>query len=208
MPTYKLETIGSMTVTQTLPPLRKKDAFVLSNLSWEQFEAIDKTFSSIPNIKFRYLEGDLEILTISPEHEYFKSTISLLLEAFFQSQRIRFYKWGGPSFGNKTLGALSEPDESYNLNSWKTYPDLVIEVVISSGGVNKLEGYRRMGVLEVWFWEDGLLQIYSLQNNEYKKENQSVLLPDLPVEAFCRYVTYHDQYDAVEEFRQILYQQD
>ncbi len=197
-----------MTVTQTLPPLRKKDAFVLSNLSWEQFEAIDKTFSSIPNIKFRYLEGDLEIVTISPEHEYFKSTISLLLEAFFQFQKIRFYKWGGPSFGNKTLGALSEPDESYNLNSWKTYPDLVIEVVISSGGVNKLEGYRRMGVLEVWFWEDGLLQIYSWQNNQYKKENQSVLLPDLPVEAFCRYVTDHDQYDAVEEFRQILYQQD
>ena len=78
----------------------------------------------------------------------------------------------------------------------------MIEVVITSGGLNKLEGYRRMGVVEVWFWEDGSLEIYHLQadGNGYELVENSVLLPDLPVGTLCRYLTYHDQFDAVDEF--------
>jgi Uma2 family endonuclease len=64
-----------------------------------------------------------------------------LLEAYLEETNIRFYSRGGLSLGNKELGARSEPDESYNLESRKPYPELVIEVVISSGGVEKLEGY-------------------------------------------------------------------
>ena len=43
-----------------------------------------------------------------------------------------------------------------------------------------------------------------LKNDGYLKQRQSELLPDLPLEAFCRYITYYDQYDAVQEFRQVL----
>ncbi|MDY7013092.1 MAG: hypothetical protein SVX43_05730 [Cyanobacteriota bacterium] len=30
--------------------------------------------------------------------------------------------------------------------------------------------------------------------------DRSILLPELPVETFCRYITYYDQFDAVDEF--------
>jgi len=114
---------------------------------------------------------------------------------------IRFYKRGGPSLGDKELGARNEPDESYNLDTLKPYPDLAIEVVVTSGGINKLEGYRRMGVQEVWRWEDGVLEIHHLRDNGYEKSSRSELLPNLPIDMFCRYITYYDQYDAVREFR-------
>ena len=81
-------------------------------------------------------------------------------------------------------------------------PDLVIEVVVTSGGVDKLEGYRRMGVKEVWFWEDGVLSFHHLKadGSGYESCDRSQLLPNLPVATFCRFITYHDQFDAVDEF--------
>jgi Uma2 family endonuclease len=63
----------------------------------------------------------------------------------------------------------------------------LIEVVITSSGVDKLEGYRRMGVTEVWFWEDGVLEINRLQENGYETLGSSELLPALPLDLFCRY---------------------
>ncbi|MEG4506483.1 Uma2 family endonuclease [Microcoleus sp. F6_B4] len=38
----------------------------------------------------------------------------------------------------------------------KAIPDLAIEVVFTSGGIDKLQLYKRLGIPEVWFWEDGV----------------------------------------------------
>ncbi|MFN9407014.1 MAG: Uma2 family endonuclease, partial [Dolichospermum sp.] len=40
-------------------------------------------------------------------------------------------------------------------------PDLVIEVVVSSGGIDKLEAYKRLQIPEVWFWMNDELLFYS-----------------------------------------------
>lgn len=82
----------------------------------------------------------------------------------------------------------------------------MLEVVVTSGGVDKLEGYRRLGISEVWFWEDGVLNLYHLtaDNSGYEQVENSVLLPQLPLDIFCRYVTYHDQFDAVDQFLKSL----
>lgn len=190
--------------TSVIQPPHKRDAQVFPRINWEQFEAIERSFESVPGVKFCYLDGALEIMAISPEHEDFKSTIRRLIEAYMEEANIRFYSRGGPSLGNKEIAARSEPDESYNLGSRKPYPDLIVEVVVTSGGVDKLEGYRRMGVAEAWFWEDGVLEINRLRETGYERLSNSELLPDLPLDLFCRYIIYHDQYDAVREFRQAI----
>ena len=193
-------------MTNQLQLPRKKEAQIISNVSWEQFEEIDHSFADIAGIKFAYLDGTLEIMTISPEHEDAKATIGVLLEAYMRAKNIRFYRRGGPTLGRREQGARNEPDESYNLGTRKPYPDLAIEVVITSGGINKLEGYKRMGVPEVWVWEDGTLKIHLLRDDYYEKANYSELLLDLPIDIFCRYMTYHDQYDAVTEFTSAIAQ--
>jgi Uma2 family endonuclease len=192
--------------TQLLQP-KKKEAQIFPNVSWESFELIEQSFEGIVGVRFAYLDGTLEIMTISPEHEDIKSTIRALVEAYMRILGIRFYMRGSPSLGSRDLGARSEPDESYNLETKKKFPDLVIEVVITSGGVDKLTGYQRMGVTEVWFWEDGLLTLHHLRTNGYEKVNKSELLPDLPLDIFTRYITYYDQYDAVNEFIMAIQQQ-
>jgi Uma2 family endonuclease len=189
---------------QLLPSPKPRSARVIHHLTWEQLEELDRSLEDFPGVKLVYLDGTAEIMTIGEEHEDFKTMIRRLLEAYLEIIGIRFYSRGGPTLGSKEFKTRNEPDESYNLDSKKPYPDLVIEVTVTSGGVDKLEGYRRMGVQEVWFWEDGTLEIYHLGNNGYEKLQNSQLLPQLPMNIFCRYITYHDQYDAVREFRQAL----
>ncbi len=43
-----------------------------------------------------------------------------------------------------------EGDKSYELGANRKHPDLVIEVVVSSGGINKLEAYKRLQIPELW----------------------------------------------------------
>jgi len=188
-------------ITQFVELPKPKAAKTIHNLTWEQLEELDHSLEDLAGVKLAYLDGTAEIMPIGREHEDFKSTIARLIEAYMDAKDIRFYKRGGPSLGDKELGARNEPDESYNLDTLKPYPDLAIEVVVTSGGINKLEGYRRMGVREVWRWEDGLLGIHHLRDNGYEKSSRSELLPNLPIDLFCRYITYYDQYDAVREFR-------
>ena len=175
----------------------------LFGVSWSQLEALEAAFESVGSIRFAYLDGTLEIMTVSPEHEESKSTIGLLLEAYLREKGIRFYVKGGPTLGSEELGARKEPDESYNLQTKKTIPDLAIEVVFTSGGIDKLQLYKRLGIPEVWFWEDGVLSIYYLRE-EYEQVDRSELLPELDIALLVRHITYFDQYDAVTEFIKAL----
>ena len=44
-----------------------------------------------------------------------------------------------------------EANESYELGQDRERPDLAIEVVITSGGIDDLEAYKRLQSPEVWF---------------------------------------------------------
>ncbi|NJL45947.1 MAG: hypothetical protein HC922_10040 [Leptolyngbyaceae cyanobacterium SM2_3_12] len=69
--------------------------------------------------------------------------------------------------------ASAQADESYCFGARKPLPNLAIEVVITSGGPDKLKRYQALGVPEVWFWEDGEISIYQLTSADYQEVNQS-----------------------------------
>lgn len=171
----------------------------LYGLTWKQFKSLENAFNSISGIRLIYLDGILNIMILSSEHEYYKRTISLLLEAYLRQKNIRFYSGGSATLGNKQITGQKEPDESYNLYEKKVIPDLLIEVIVTSGNINILEIYKRIGIPEVWFWQDGLLKIYHLQEIYQQVEN-SILLPDLDIKLLIKYIDYYDQYDAVNDF--------
>lgn len=190
----------AVTISQ---PENQERCLTFYGISWSKLEAIEAAFENVAGVRFTYLDGILEIMTVSPEHEETKSTIGLLLEAYMRQKGIRFYVKGGPTLGSEEQNAKKEPDESYNLETKKAIPDLVIEVIFTSGGINKLELYQRIGVPEVWFWEDGLLKLYRLRDR-YEQIERSELLPDLDIALLSRYTLYADQYDAVTEFTKAI----
>lgn len=187
-----------MTLTVSKSPKRDR-CLTFYEISWSQFQSIEAAFENVAGIRFIYLDGILDIMTLSPEHEEYKKTLAMLLEAYLRESGIRFYGQGSLTLGGEEAKARKEPDESYSMGTKKEKPDLAIEVTFTSGGIDKLKLYQRLEVREVWLWEDGVLGIYVLRE-EYEKVEQSELLPDLDLELLKHYITYHDQYDAVREF--------
>ncbi|MBD1935987.1 Uma2 family endonuclease [Microcoleus sp. FACHB-68] len=186
-----------------LPP--QEGCVTLHGVSWEQFEAIELALEGIAGTRLIYLDGTLDIMApLSPEHEDKKRTINLLLETYFREKGIRFYARGGPTLGNREIRGRKKPDDSYNLETKKPVPDIIIEVVITSGGVNVLENYKRVRVPEVWFWQNGKLEVYHLGEQEYELCERSILLPELDLNLLAQYVNYSDQYDAVREFQKAI----
>ncbi len=177
----------------------------LHGVSWEQLEIIEFALEGIAGVRLTYLDGTLDIMApLSPEHEDLKSTIALLLETYLRFKGIRFYVRGGPTLGSKSVGARGEPDDSYNLVSKKDVPDIAIEVVITSGGVDKLEKYKRWRVPEVWFWQKGQLSVYHLRKQEYEEITRSEFFLELDLALLVHYANMSDQYDAVNEFAQAI----
>lgn len=82
---------------------------------------------------------------------------------------------------------------------------LAIEVVWTSGGLNKLEIYRSLGVGEVWIWErDRGIEVHLLRGGRYEKAPRSALLPELDLTLVERFATAPNQAQAVRAFRAAL----
>ncbi len=177
---------------------------LLSNLTWETLEKLDVELAKT-GARLTYLDGYLEIMApLSDAHEEPKKTLCQLLEIYMRIKNIRFYASGSTTIGMKELGARKEPDESYCLDRKKSIPDLAIEIVVTSGGIDTLEIYRRVGVGEVWFWEDGVISVYCLRSTGYELVSKSELLPELDLRLIEFYSRMSDQYDAVNDLMKLL----
>jgi len=129
--------------------------FIINEISWQVYEfLLESIGDDYPGMSITYLEGTLEIMSPSHRHEFNKKIIALLIESYFLETDIDFYPLGSTTFREETVARGIEPDECYCINSEKSVPDIAIEVVVTSGGINSLEVYKGLKVPEVWFWEN------------------------------------------------------
>lgn len=189
-----------------MPPLLDKttDQRIVHHGTWEQFKLIQKGFDGSPGVRLFYYDGTVEILMPGREHEIFASIIGYLVTTFLVEKGIFFQPTR--SMTQEKEGVVSaQADESYCIGSVKPIPDLSIEVVFTSGGVNKLARYQALGVPEVWFWEDGLLMLYRLRNGIYERIDRSQLLGlndlDLDLLRRCILMAQTDAGEAIRAFR-------
>jgi Uma2 family endonuclease len=192
-------------MTQTLDK-PKDQRLIHRGMNWEQFKLIQAGFADAPGIRLFYFEGEVEILAVSQDHEFFSRTISGLLFIYCMEKRITFAPTG--SFTQEKEGVASaQADESYYIGrsrSASSPPDLSIEVVFTSGNDRKLNRYRALGVPEVWFWEDGLFSLYYVRDSGYERIYRSVVLPDLDIDLVTRCLLIEDTVEAALEFRRAI----
>lgn len=192
-----------------MPSLLDKatDQRIVHQGTWEQFKFIQKGFDDSRGVRLFYYDETIEILMPGREHELFASIIGYLITTFLTEQGIFFQPTR--SMTQEKEGVVSaQADESYCIESVKTIPDLSIEVVFTSGGISKLERYKALGVPEVWFWEDGALKLYHLQNGIYEPIDRSRLpgLSDLNLDLLkrCILMAETNTGEAIRAFRREL----
>lgn len=176
---------------------------VLHGISWECYESLLRLLGDDhPSLRLTYLEGSLEIMTTSPEHERLKTLIARLVELWALERNVRLEGYGAATFRKKAKERGLEPDECYVLTELGDVPDIAIEVVHKHGGIDKLDVYAGLGVAEVWFWENGRLTPYRLHEGTYHPSKTSALLPDLDLDELSAIVrSADDQTSAVREYQ-------
>ena len=192
-------------MTTTLERLEGIDKPILiDELSWREFKAVEQLLSR-PGVRLSFLDGVFEIRRRpGRKHETAKQRISTLVDLFLEYAGIDFTPTGSVTLESETGRVKREADLSYELGSNREFPDLAVEVVVTSGGINKLEAYKRLQIPEVWFWENGALRMYSLGADGYAEVDRSFVLPDLDIVLLVRCINIENHLQAMREFKQTI----
>ncbi len=190
-----------------------EDRYITDGANWEQYEALLARIGDSSGYRVTYLDGILEIMSPSRRHESGKTRIGDLLVIYFLEADINYFPFGSTTLRQEEKSGGIEPDEAYCIGTDKEFPDLAIEVIITSGTINKLEVYKRLNIREVWFWQRDRFSLYYLREETpvqfvqtcgYELIQKSELLPELDIEVFSQCVRNPNPLDAAKEFRQRL----
>ena len=174
---------------------------ILCGISWDRYLALDRAMGDDrPGPRFYYFENDLEIMTTSNEHERIRKWLGGLLDIYFDFAGIDPLPRGQATIRlARIVGA--EPDESWCIGGEKEFPDIVFEVALTSGGLNKLRIYKHFRIPEVWIWRRNHLEVYLLGDEEYVLTDTSRILPGLNFRLLERCVAIASYSEARRTFR-------
>lgn len=177
----------------------------LHDATWDDYERLLALRGERSVPRLTYLEGTLEIMSPSRDHEGLKSLIGRLVEAYCLHAGIRFSSYGSWTLKDRRDDRGAEPDECYVFGDQDVArPHLAIEVIWTSGRLDKLEVYRKLGVAEVWYWRKGRITPYALRGEGYEPLERSEALPGLDLDLLTEHLDRPTTYDAVRDFRAAL----
>ncbi|MGH7859112.1 MAG: Uma2 family endonuclease, partial [Candidatus Binatia bacterium] len=165
------------------------DRVILHRVSWEDYERILEIRGEGSGVRIAYLEGELELMSPSKDHEWIKTAIARLLECWAEESGVDLNGYGSWTLKERKEERGAEPDECYVVGTQEAKrPDVAIEVIWTHGGLDKLEIYRGLGVREVWLWRKGRIEVQRLRGKRYEPIARSELLPDLDLEELASFL--------------------
>jgi Uma2 family endonuclease len=186
----------------------REDHYVhLYGVTWADYLRLLEIRGDRSAPRITYLEGTLEIMSPSRTHEEIKSYIGRLVEAWCLERGIEFTPYGSWTLKNKRQKRGAEADECYVFGpepKRKRRPDLAIEVIWTSGGIDKLNVYRKLAVREVWHWADGSIRIDVLRGAQYEAAPASEALPGIDLEQLASFLDRPTASQSIRDYRAAL----
>lgn len=173
----------------------QEDHFViLRGATWADYQRVQALRGEKAVPRITYLEGTLQLMTPSMDHESIKSMIGRLVEVWCLEHGVDFSPVGSWTIEDPSVARGAEPDECYVFGpvSGATRPDLAIEVVWTSGGIDKLRVYAELGVREVWYWRRSVITPYVLRAGGYVAVERSECLAALDLGLLATFVARRD----------------
>ncbi|MGN6106167.1 MAG: Uma2 family endonuclease [Kofleriaceae bacterium] len=176
---------------QPAPPAADQ-RFVLHGVPWWTYVALRDALDDRSGLRMTYLRGTLELMSPSTLHADAKKIIARLIEVWAMEHDVDLRGFGGATFRREAKERGLEPDECYKLGKLDEdgVPDIAIEVIVSSGFVDKMEVYAGLAVPEVWEWRPatGALAVHRLIDGRYERRERSEVLPELDLGELSRFV--------------------
>ena len=187
------------------PPVRRRTAAgavskppALGGVSWDDYVRFrDDPANEGVRLTYDQPSGRLEVgMPLGERHENVSRLLAALLFTFARVRRIPVKPVGSTTWRQSGVGGV-EGDEAFyvtrfeeargrignvpDLDGGDVPPDLIIEVDVTSPGVDKLPIYAGIGVSEVWVWQEDAITAYRLGDEGYQIVEQSVELPGFPL---------------------------
>ena len=173
----------------SVPPGQR---LVVYDVSWQKLEAILEELGDHRAARIAYSKGVLEIRMPSPEHEVDKELIGDMVKILLEELDIDCECFGSTTFKSQVIESGIEPDQCFYIQHHERMrgrrrvdlgvdppPDLAIEVDVTSK--TQLDAYEALGVVELWRFENGRLQISVLEAGQYQSSQTSPTFPNLPI---------------------------
>jgi Uma2 family endonuclease len=192
------------------PRLAPDNIVRLHDVDWANWQRLLAMRGEHSAPRLAYLKGEVEIMSPSRSHASIKSVIGRLVETYCLEHEIPFRPLGGWTLESEPDERAVEPDECYIFGAEDaSRPHLAIEVVWTSGGIDKLEIYRKLDVAEVWYWKRGVLTPYSLRTDgpdapRYEPVTASLVLPGIDLAQLATFLDQPTAYDAIRAYRAAL----
>jgi Uma2 family endonuclease len=179
---------------------------IMYNVPWNAYEAQLALRGEAPVPRLSYLDGAMELMSPSRDHERLKSYLGRLVETYALERNIDLSPYGSWTLRHAPKAGGLEPDECYIVGADQRAerPDLAIEVIWTSGGLDKLAIYARLEVPEVWIWRDDKLHIHVLRGTAYEQVQSSEQLPGIDLDQLLSFVDRPTAMQAVRAYRAAL----
>jgi Uma2 family endonuclease len=185
---------------------RGDQVVVIENATWSDYQRFLELRGDRSSPRVAYLEGALEIMSPSQDHEAIKSLIGRLIEVWCLEHDIEFSPFGAWTLERKDAERGVEPDECYVFSEGRgaTRPDLAIEVIWTSGGIDKRQIYCKLGVPELWFWRRGHIIVYVLRDEVYEESPHSEVLRGIDLAELTGFLEQPTASRAIRGYRAAL----
>lgn len=207
---------------KTLSPPLAENRILLRSVSWETFNRLLVETGEDRGQRFAYSQGVLEIMSPLGIHENSNRFIDDIVRTIADELDINLKKFGSLTLKLDRVQKGVEPDSCYYVQSELLVrskqtidltvdppPDLVLEIDITSGSLDKLPIYADLGVGEVWRYDGYQLSVFSLDPSvgSYRKLDQSLIFPFLSLAQVPILIQRSGEVGetaALKEFRQWL----
>jgi Uma2 family endonuclease len=177
---------------------------VLRDVSWAEFNAILAELGEQRSTRIAYDHGLLEIMAPLPEHEYFKQSLSIAIEDISETLDQNYESYGSATWRKQAEQAGIEPDNCFYIQNEALVrgkltlnldqdppPDLALEIDLTSKSIHRFSIYARLGIPEIWCYDQGQLTVYRLQSGDYQSVAQSLVFPMLKVQELPSLIEAH-----------------
>ncbi|MEB3230582.1 MAG: Uma2 family endonuclease [Leptolyngbyaceae bacterium] len=165
---------------------------VLSNISWQTYQAILADMGDHRSTRLAYDQGVLVLKMPSTLHEIINRLLARIVTTLTEELNLEVVNIGSTTLDNEALKKGAEPDTGFYIQnalqlegldpqiSADLPPDLVIEVDITSPSTQRMPIYQALKVPEVWrYTKHRGLVIYGLGSDDYEELATSQVFPNL-----------------------------
>jgi Uma2 family endonuclease len=195
---------------------------ILSGVTWQTYKQLLAELGDRRTSRLTYTQGILEVIMPSDRHETHKKLLERMIETLTEELNLPAKSFGSTTLNREDLEKGAEPDSCYYIQNVSHIrgrtinlatdppPDLVVEVDISNPSSQRIEIYKQLGIPEIWRYSNSTVQIYHLQEGEYRSSDFSPTFPiacTAVINQFLQQAETEDDTTLIQSWRQWIQQQ-